>query len=178
MTFRTRRIALLATLSLALAGGLALAQTTQTGTNETAPSAPPPIQAFHGDGGWGPGGKHDPDGRGHGPRGPEFLRAIFTEADADGDGTLTAVEIETYRGAQFGAADANGDGKVSLDEFATVYFARIRPQMVDAFQSFDDDGDGAITSAELEARVADVIDRLDRDGDGALSPTDRPRGHP
>jgi hypothetical protein len=52
------------------------------------------------------------------------VAAVFAQADADGDGALTATEFETFqqlmraRMAQhrFARADANGDGKVTLAE--------------------------------------------------------------
>ena len=52
------------------------------------------------------------------------LPALFSQADADGDGTLTPDEFKTFQqlvaqhrtAAQFQQLDANGDGKVTLDE--------------------------------------------------------------
>jgi Ca2+-binding EF-hand superfamily protein len=166
MLTKSRRLALLAVAPLALAGTLAAAQTAPA---PQAPGARPTPALFDGHRG----------GHGHGRfGGGEMLRGLFDEVDADGDGTVTQAELDTFRAAQFSAADTSGDGSVSIDEFATVYFARIRPQMVDAFQAFDDDGDGAVTSAELEERFESAMSRLDRDGDGTLSLQDRGgRGH-
>jgi hypothetical protein len=50
--------------------------------------------------------------------------ALFAQADANGDGSLTLDEFKTFRQlvaqrrmeAQFQRLDANGDGKVTLDE--------------------------------------------------------------
>jgi EF-hand domain pair len=52
------------------------------------------------------------------------LPALFTQADANGDGSLTLDEFKTFRELvaqkrrelQFQRLDANGDGKVTLDE--------------------------------------------------------------
>ena len=50
--------------------------------------------------------------------------ALFAQADADGDGSLTPDEFKTFRelvreqrtASMFQRLDANGDGKVTLDE--------------------------------------------------------------
>ncbi len=52
------------------------------------------------------------------------LPALFSQADADGDGALSPDEFKTFQqlvqqhraAARFQRLDANGDGKVTLDE--------------------------------------------------------------
>ncbi len=116
------------------------------------------------------GGRGGPGGR-HG--GGEMMQQIFTQADADGDGTLTQAEIDEFRAMQVEDADTSGDGALTIDEFETLYNAFARDRMVDAFQALDSDGDGAISAEEIDARVGNMVERMDRDGDGVLSPADR-----
>lgn len=104
-----------------------------------------------------------------GPR--EMLAAI----DADEDGAITQVEVDTYLTTRVAEADANGDGAIALDEFESVFAEQMRPRMVDAFQALDADGSGTVTADEIDARFGDIVERMDRDDDGALSPTDRGR---
>jgi EF hand len=116
------------------------------------------------------------EGRGHrGGMGGEAFRALFTEADANGDGSVTAEELAALRTAKVSAADANADGNLTLDEFQTIWLEMMKPRMVDAFQKVDADGDAVITAAELDDLVAGAIDRMDRNGDGVISADDRGR---
>lgn len=110
-------------------------------------------------------------GRGEGGR--EMFRAMFTEADADADGSVTAEELAAFRASKVTAADANADGALSLDEFQTVWLEAMQPRMVDAFQRLDADGDASITAAEVDDLVTNVMDRMDRNGDGVINADDR-----
>ena len=114
--------------------------------------------------------------RGRGGRGMRgAMMGAFQDADADGNGSLTQVEIDQFLAAQLADADADTNGSVNLDEFQTIYLERTRPNMVDAFQRLDEDGDGQITSAELSDRFGTIVQRMDRNGDDALSMEDRGR---
>lgn len=117
------------------------------------------------------------EGRRGGRRGGHggLTRAMFAEADANDDGSLTQAEVDDYLAAQLTRADTDGDGAVALEEFQTIFNERMRPRMVDAFQRLDDDGDGQIAPEELSGRFGDIVQRLDRNGDDALSPDDRRR---
>ena len=144
-------------------------------TAEPMPGAQPAeAQVIRADYRGGHGGRHDDDRRGHGERrgggmGGEMFRQVFDAADADGDGTVTAAEIDAYRTAQIGAVDASGDGSLSIEEFDELYRSLTRTRMVDIFQDLDADGDGQITPAEIDTRMARLIERLDRDGDGSIT---------
>lgn len=128
-----------------------------------------PVQFRHGD--------HDGEGRGHrGGPGGELFRTLFTQADANGDGSVTAEELAALRTAKVAAADANADGNLTLEEFQKIWLELMNPRMVDAFQRLDADGDATITVAELDAMVADAMERMDRNGDGAISADDRGHG--
>jgi len=60
------------------------------------------------------------------------LPALFAQADANGDGSLTLDEFKTFRQLvaekrtelMFQRFDANGDGKVTLDEINAAHAAR------------------------------------------------------
>jgi hypothetical protein len=170
MLIRSKRFLLLAAAPLAVVTGLAVAQTAPAPeTNGASADARPLAAQFH--------RHHDRHGRAGGFGGPELMRDLFSEVDADGSGNITQEEIDAFQAAQVQSADQNGDGAIDLEEFSAVYLERMRPMMVDAFQRFDDDGDGSITEAELDERFGDVVSRLDRDGDGALSPQDHGRHH-
>lgn len=101
--------------------------------------------------------------------GGELARGLFDAVDRDGDGTVTAAEIDAYRDARLTETDSDGDGALSLEEFDALYRSITRPRMVDAFQSLDADGNGIVTRAEMDTRIARLVERLDRDGDGALT---------
>lgn len=105
--------------------------------------------------------------------GSEIFRALFTEVDVDGDGSVTQGEIYAYRATKVGEADVSRDGALSIAEFDTLYREFTRPRMVDAVQKLDADGDGAISAGEVDARFGGVVDRMD--GDGALTLQDRRR---
>jgi hypothetical protein len=60
------------------------------------------------------------------------LPALFAQADANGDGSLTPDEFRTFKDLvaqkraelMFQKLDANGDGKVTLDEINAAHAAR------------------------------------------------------
>jgi len=106
-------------------------------------------------------------GRGH--QGGAMMMEIFAKVDADGNGSVTQEEINSFRTAQVSGADTNGDGALSIEEFDTIYRDFTRSRMVDAFQGLDADGDGVISPAELDAKFGKVVEKMDRNGDGALT---------
>lgn len=131
-----------------------------------------PIQVRHARDGDGDGRRH-----GRGDRmGGEMFRALFTEADANADGSVTAAELAALRAAKVTAADINADGALTLAEFQTVWADLMQQKTVDAFQHVDADGDGTITPAEMDTLQTNALDRMDRNGDGMLNADDRGRG--
>lgn len=123
-------------------------------------------------------------GRGHGYSsgergGSNMMQQLFTQIDANGDGSITQEEVDAFRADKVSAADTNGDGALSIEEFDTIYRELTRSRMVRAFQSLDPDGDGVISNKEMDSRFGAIVKRMDRDGDGALSVEDRSRrdGH-
>ena len=119
------------------------------------------------------GGQHD--GHRGGMRGMGMAH-LFTLADTNQDGKLSAEEINNFRDAKFAAYDANKDGKLSLDEFEGLLAELTRPMTVRAFQRLDPNGDAAISKEELDQRISFMFNRMDRNNDGELSRDDRRRG--
>ena len=115
------------------------------------------------------------DGRG----GSDTMQQLFSQVDANGDGSITQEEVDAFRADKVSAVDTNGDGALSIEEFDTIYREMTRSRMVRAFQSLDADGDGIISSDEMDSRFGAIVKRMDRNGDGALSTEDRSRrdGH-
>ncbi|MEL7267084.1 MAG: dockerin type I domain-containing protein, partial [Planctomycetota bacterium] len=92
---------------------------------------------------------------------------LFSSADANNDGVLTADEVN--RRFLFAAgrliSDNDGDGTISLEE-ATAALTRARRI---AFDLRDTDGDGAITQAEVRDRVWAKLSDADMNDDAAVS---------
>ncbi len=139
-------------------------------TAATTEEAATPVHMRHGD------RDHGPRGERGGMMGGEMFRTMFTAADADADGSVTADELAALRTAKVGAADANTDGALTLAEFQTLWLEAMQPRVVGAFQHADADGDASITAAEVDTMMATLIERLDRNGDGMINADDRGRG--
>lgn len=94
------------------------------------------------------------------PLSPRDRADAFVERfDANGDGAVTADEIEAYRLRHFSAADADGDGMLSASEFVEM------GRMMD--------------EERRQMRAEAMVERLDRDGNGLISPEELPqRGGP
>ena len=109
-----------------------------------------------------------------GPRGDGPM-AAFERFDADGDGRVTAAEVEAFRTARFAEFDADGDGQVSRQEFMDHAAARAGERAGGMFDRLDADGDGILSRDALEARRGSwpggerMIERFDADGDGAVT---------
>ncbi|MCU0801319.1 MAG: EF-hand domain-containing protein [Rhodobacteraceae bacterium] len=152
---------------------IATAQNLEENAANTTTTAEAPIQVRH--------ARDDGErrhGRGErgGPMGGEMFRAMFTEADTNSDGSVSAEELTALRDAKVALGDTNADGALTLAEFQTIWQVMMQPQTVDAFQHVDADGDGTITAAELDALVTNALDRMDRNGDGLINQDDRRRG--
>lgn len=101
--------------------------------------------------------------------------AMFDRLDADGDGRVTAAEIEAFRDGLFAEIDADGNGEISRQEFVDHAAARAAERAGAMFDRWDTDGDGILSRDAIEARRGSGWDaerlmrRFDADGDGAIT---------
>lgn len=95
----------------------------------------------------------------------------FEKLDADGDGIVTAAEMDARRADFINDADANGDGGVSEDEFRAHRQARRAERR--AKKNPDTNGDGLVDRSEFLAAAEKRFDRLDKDGDGVIREDER-----
>lgn len=126
--------------------------------------------------GWGR--HHAEHGRYDGPRGEmrgrwgryrsETMMAMFEQADADGDGGLSAAEIEAARAARFAEMDADGSGGVDAAELAMW---RIKQRAEREIKRRDANSDGVLQLDELPNRGARLM-RFDLDENGVVTKTE------
>jgi len=108
--------------------------------------------------------------------------------DLDGDGAVTAAEIETKRDELFTMFDS--DENEMLDDAEWTLFEQTRKEdmamnlkgeprgaLLGLSQGFshdlnDADGDGAVSRAEFTDRAPDAFTRIDIDGDGVVTSAD------
>jgi hypothetical protein len=132
----------------------------------------------------------------------EFVQARtarIAAMDANGDGVVSAEEMQAARQARmvegreraFGRLDADGDGAISRAEWAQAGEARGEQRAEGrrghrggrmmrggghgprgAMMRLDRDGDG-VTVAEVQQRAAEQFARLDADGDGFVTAAER-----
>jgi len=105
--------------------------------------------------------------RGKGKRGKQL--------DKDGNGSLSAAEVEGTRLAEhFAEIDADGDGELSKQEMKAAHEAR----QVERFASQDANGDGSLSESEVEgSRLARHFSRIDTNDDGQLTQEELRAGH-
>lgn len=104
-----------------------------------------------------------PEGERQGPRGPR------------GPQTLEQFQARIERG--FAGLDADGDGVVTAGELNGASGGRAAPMLA----RLDADDDGKVTRAEMAAGAQRMFERMDTNGDGVISPDERPsfgRGGP
>ncbi len=96
-------------------------------------------------------------------------------ADADGDGLITAEEIDARTARLFDEADADGDGALSADELSAYREERRRQWREE--NDPDRNKDGVISFAEHQDAAKARFERLDENGDGVLDEDERRRHH-
>jgi Ca2+-binding EF-hand superfamily protein len=120
---------------------------------------------------------------------------VFGSYDADGDGRISASEIQKSRGCtaeeaeeMVAAVDTDGDGFIDIDELGAVLELEggESEALRTAFAEYDENGDGMITAEELYRalrrllprkeqgdltvqKCSEMIAAMDKDGDGRIS---------
>ncbi len=114
-----------------------------------------------------------------------MARYLDVALDADGDGALSASEIENASKA-LAKLDKDGDGQLTQAELRPdpasmgregvavpvgrcLWRAMSKEMMQQMFKRQDADGDGKLSGDEIPERMKQLVSRADQDGDGALS---------
>jgi Ca2+-binding EF-hand superfamily protein len=102
------------------------------------------------------------------------VQMMFKRIDADGNGSISESELETWRSSAIFRLDTDGDGKVTKQE-VDAYMAQQQSQGGKAedssafFQAYDTNGDGAVDQNELKAVGDKRFQSADTDANGQLS---------
>lgn len=104
-------------------------------------------------------------------------KAHLEEVDTDKNGKISKAEADAARDRHFTEADANGDGSVSFEEFQVMTEKRRQMKLKHRFERSDKNNDGVLTGDELGGRFADHFERLDKNGDGEISEEERKKAH-
>lgn len=116
---------------------------------------------------------------------------MWQKADANQDGAIDRAEFDTMRSAHFARFDGDGNGIVTAAEIETFVAARhagkadVPQDEVAAgkhkdrgarmLKRLDTDGDGNITAAEWQQSAEKRFARLDANSDGKIEPAEFPK---
>lgn len=106
--------------------------------------------------------------------GDDRHQKMFQRIDADGNGSISQQEMESWRSKAVFRLDADGDGKVSREE-VDRHIAQRESQGAEApdsgqfFTTYDANGDGAIDPEELRSGGSQRFQTADTDANGELS---------
>ncbi|WP_158585608.1 EF-hand domain-containing protein [Pseudooceanicola sediminis] len=119
-----------------------------------------------------------PQGRG-GPQGAPHMD--FATLDANGDGQVTQDELDAAAAKRFSEADSDGNGTVSVEEMVARMQAMAEQRREDRqtrmaermIARLDQNDDGVLSADEMKPGAAPapktMFERLDKNGDGAIS---------
>ena len=107
-------------------------------------------------------------GEGKGGKGGHFDRL-----DANGDGEISADEMNDKTAAFLEGADADGNGAVSKEEMKAFHKAKREERR--AKHSPDKNGDGIVDRTEYISQAQERFDKMDKDGNGVLSEEEQHR---
>lgn len=114
--------------------------------------------------------------KGHGGK-MQPMRQSFEELDTNGDGQITAAEMQVRRAERFAAVDLDGDGTLSAEELVSHWRER-KAERAEKFaarmiERYDTDGDGALSAKEMQQRAGQkkggIFKRADGNGDGVIT---------
>ena len=152
MSFRSSRSSLALAAALAVGIGFAGAAAAQTATGSTGTGTGTTATEGAGD-------RH---------------QMMFKRIDADGNGSITQQEMETWRSNAVFRLDADSDGKVTKEEVEQHMAQRQAeggqaPDSSRFFSTYDANGDGAIDQEELKSGGSQRFQTADTDANGELS---------
>ena len=100
---------------------------------------------------------------------------LFKRIDADGNGSVSQQEMDSWRSKAVFRLDADSDGKVTKEEVEKHLAQRQAeggqaPDSSKFFSTYDSNGDGAIDEEELKTGGSQRFQTADTDANGELSP--------
>lgn len=104
--------------------------------------------------------------------------SLFELLDTDSDGAVSRFEGLDGWLSLVDGADADGDGSLGaaeLEDFLAEEISGRQAELEEVFADFDGDGDGQLRQRELPGDLAPLLPRLDQDASGALSPRELER---
>jgi Ca2+-binding EF-hand superfamily protein len=121
----------------------------------------------------------------------KVLDARFAKIDANGDGGLTAAELQTLEAQviasqkaeiasavqrAFAKLDTNKDGRLSIEEYSAAapkIDANASDNAAELVRMLDTDKNGKISSTEFKRRTLAGFDKLDTNKDSTVTPEER-----
>lgn len=99
------------------------------------------------------------------PRSPR----VFAALDGNGDGQITAPELQIRADRRFALADTDRNGEVTTAEIDAALQGVIERRRARLLTLMDKDANGILSHAEFEAYVTELLARADADHDGGVS---------
>lgn len=105
----------------------------------------------------------------HAQGGQPPVRMVLQALDTDGDGQLSAAEIEAASGS-LEKLDRNHDGQITSDEYSPkMQDQTAANDLVTRMMAMDKNGDGVLTVDEVPERMRAMFDRGDTNHDSKLT---------